>query len=80
MLASGASPQAVDGAVNALSTAQGAIQGSAGTALGAGFHTVYLVAAVAAAASAVLTVFISGKRTEYSVEEAQVEAAAEIAA
>jgi hypothetical protein len=81
MLASGATQQAIDGAINALSSAQGAIQGSAGTALGAGFQTVYLVAAIAATASAVLTVFISSKKPNtYSLDKAAVVAAEEFAA
>lgn len=63
MLAGGAPQQAVDGAVAALTGAQGAIQGAAGTALGTGFQAVYLVAGIAATASAVLTLFISGRKS-----------------
>ena len=81
MLASGATQQAIDGAVAAMTGAQGAILGTAGTALGAGFQTVYLVAAIAAAASAVLTLFISGKKpNQYSLDKAAVVAAGEFAA
>jgi MFS family permease len=65
--ASGAPQQAVDAAVAALTGSRGAIQGSAGVSLGSGFRLVYLVAAVAATASAVLTLFISGKRTNAPV-------------
>jgi MFS family permease len=63
MLASGAPQQNVDGAVAALTASQGAIQGAAGVSLGHGFQLVYLTAAVSASVSAVLTLFISGKRS-----------------
>jgi MFS family permease len=63
-LASGAPQQAVDGAVSALTDSRAAIQGSAGASLGAGFQQVYLIAAIAATVSAVLTLFISGKKTD----------------
>ncbi|SDX34168.1 Major Facilitator Superfamily protein [Arthrobacter sp. cf158] len=59
--AAGASGQAVDGMTQALASVQQQIQGVAGTSLGEGFHVVYLVAAIAATVSALLTVFISSK-------------------
>ncbi|MGO4690266.1 MFS transporter [Glaciibacter sp. 2TAF33] len=68
-LASGAPQQAVDGAVAALSDSRAAIQGSAGASLGSGFQMVYLIAAIAATASAVLTLFISGKKTDLPVSD-----------
>lgn len=68
-LASGAPQQAVDGAVAALTSSQGAIQGSAGVSLGTGFQAVYLIAGIAATASAALTLFISGKRTDAPVTD-----------
>ncbi|WP_448006736.1 MFS transporter [Agromyces bauzanensis] len=76
-LASGAPQQAVDGAVAALTDAQGAIQGSAGSSLGSGFQVVYLIAGVAATLSAALTLFISGKRIDAPVTEEELEAVAE---
>ena len=63
MLASGVPQPDVDGAVAALTASQGAIQGAAGVSLGSGFQLVYLTAAISATISAVLTLFISGKRT-----------------
>lgn len=57
--ASGAPVQAVDGMVNALTSAKQQIQGVAGTSLGQGFQTVYLAAGIAATLSAILTLFIS---------------------
>lgn len=74
MLASGAPQSAVDGAVASLTDAQGAIQGSAGVSLGSGFQSVYLVAGVAATVSAVLTLFISGKKSDVPVGDVEVEA------
>ena len=71
MLASGAPQEAVDGAVAALTASQGAIQGSAGTALGSGFQAVYLTAGIAATVSAVLTLFISGRKTDLPVTEGE---------
>ena len=68
-LASGAPQQAVDGAVAALGDSRAAIQGSAGASLGSGFQMVYLIAAIAATASAVLTLFISGKKTDLPVSD-----------
>ncbi|MFE4228573.1 MFS transporter [Arthrobacter sp. NPDC056886] len=59
--ASGAPAQAVDGMVNALTSAKQQIQGVAGTSLGQGFQTVYLAAGIAATLSAVLTLFISAR-------------------
>ncbi|WCI07757.1 hypothetical protein PJ267_13610 [Arthrobacter sp. OVS8] len=47
--------------VQALTAAQQQIQGVAGASLGQGFQMVYLVAAIAAAASAILTLFISAR-------------------
>lgn len=61
--ASGAPAQAVDGMVQALGSAQQQIQGAAGTSLGQGFQAVYLAAGIAAALSAVLTLFISARST-----------------
>ncbi|MHA6693821.1 MFS transporter [Homoserinimonas sp. A520] len=72
MLANGAPQPAVDGAAAALVDSRGAIQGSAGSALGSGFQAVYLTAAIAATLSAVLTVFISGKRTDEPVADEQI--------
>lgn len=72
MLASGAPQQAVDGAAAAIGEAKGAIQGSAGVALGSGFQLVYLIAGIAATASAVLTLFISGKRTDAPIADEQI--------
>ncbi len=80
-LASGAPQQAVDGAVAALTGSQGAIQGSAGVSLGSGFQLVYLIAGIAATASAFLTLFISGKKTDRPITEEEIEeAVADIAA
>ncbi|KIS26112.1 MFS transporter [Arthrobacter sp. SPG23] len=59
--AGGAPAQAVDGMVNALTSAQPQIQGVAGTSLGQGFQTVYLAAGIAAILSAALTLFISAR-------------------
>ncbi len=59
--AGGASSQSVEGMTQALTAAQQQIQGVAGTALGEGFQLVYLVAAIAAAISALLTLFISSR-------------------
>ena len=60
-LAGGAPAPAVDGMVQALTAAQQQIQGVAGASLGQGFQMVYLVAAIAATASAILTLFISAR-------------------
>lgn len=68
-LASGAPQQAVDQAVAGLTSSKGAIQGSAGVSLGSGFQAVYLIAGIAATASAILTLFISGKRTDVPVTD-----------
>ncbi|RAN76731.1 MFS transporter [Bacillus sp. SRB_336] len=73
-LAGGAPAQAVDGMVQALTSAQQQIQGVAGVSLGHGFQTVYLVAGIAATASAVLTLFISA-RSSAPAPEANAEAA-----
>lgn len=64
LLASGAPQQSVDGAVAALTGAQGAIQGAAGSSLGSGFQLVYLVAGIAATVSAALTLFITGRKAD----------------
>lgn len=64
MAASGAPAPAVDGAVQALTDAQGSIMGLAGSSLGSGFQVVYVVAAVAALVSAVLTLFIRAPRAD----------------
>ncbi|WP_345751089.1 MFS transporter [Microbacterium rhizophilus] len=58
MAASGAPEDALAGAVEALTAAQGDIMGAAGGSLGGGFTVVYLVAGFAALASAVLTLFM----------------------
>ncbi|MDQ4491782.1 MFS transporter [Sinomonas sp. ASV486] len=85
-LAGGAPQQAVSGMVGALGAVQHQIQGVAGTSLGQGFQMVYLVAAVAATVSALLTLFISGRSTAPSADaiaettEANAEAAADAAA
>lgn len=68
-LAGGAPQQAVTGMVSALGAAQQQIQGAAGTSLGQGFQLVYLVAAIAATASALLTLFISGRGSAPSADE-----------
>ena len=68
-LASGAPQQAVDQAVAGLTSSKGAIQGSAGVSLGTGFQAVYLIAGIAATASAILTLFISVKRTDVPVSD-----------
>jgi hypothetical protein len=68
-LAGGAPQQAVTGMVSALGAAQQQIQGAAGVSLGHGFQTVYLVAAIAATASALLTLFISGRGTAPSADD-----------
>ena len=68
-LASGAPQQAVDQAVAGLTSSKGAIQGSAGVSLRTGFQTAYLIAGIAATASAILTLFISGKRTDVPVTD-----------
>jgi MFS family permease len=72
MLASGAPKQAVDGAIAALTGSKGAIQGSAGASLGSGFQAVYLSAAIAATASALLTLFISGNRADQPVTDEEI--------
>ncbi|QAY59776.1 MFS transporter [Microbacterium protaetiae] len=58
-LAGGAPPATVDGLVASLQGARAQLSGAAGTSLGSGFQTVYLVAGISAAVSAVLTLFIS---------------------
>ena len=68
-LASGAPQQAVDQAVAGLTSSKGAIQGSAGVSLGSGFQAVYLIAGIAATVSAILTLFISGRRTDAPVTD-----------
>ena len=68
MAASGAPQPAIDGAVASLTAAQGDIMGTAGASLGGGFGVVYLVAACAAVASAVLTLFLP-HRTDHAVAE-----------
>ena len=60
-LAGGAPAQAVDGMVRGITSVQQQIQGVAGASLGHGFQTVYLVAGIAATASAILTLFISAR-------------------
>ena len=59
--AGGAPPEAVDSMVRSLTDAQPQIQGAAGSALGEGFQAVYLTAGIAATASALLTLFVSGR-------------------
>jgi MFS family permease len=68
-LAGGAPQPAVDGMVSALTSARPQIQGVAGTSLGQGFQLVYLVAGVAATASALLTLFITGRVSAPTVDE-----------
>lgn len=70
-------------AAQALTKAQGQIQGAAGSALGHGFQRVYLIAGIAATVSAVLTLFISGRSSSApavddvaEITEADAEAAA----
>ena len=77
--ASGASSQAVDGMTQALASAQQQIQGAAGSSLGQGFQMVYLVAGIAATASAFLTLFISGRSSARTPEAANPKAAGEAA-
>nr|WP_274636719.1 MFS transporter [Microbacterium bovistercoris] len=69
--ASGAPQATVDGAIAALSGSQGDIMGLAGASLGSGFQVVYLVAAIAATASAVLTLFIPSNRADVPVTDAE---------
>jgi MFS family permease len=66
--AGGAPAQAVDGMVQALTSAQPQIQGVAGTSLGQGFQAVYLAAGVAAILSAALTLFISARSSAPSAD------------
>jgi MFS family permease len=67
--AGGAPAQAVDGMVKALASAQPQIQGVAGTSLGQGFQAVYFAAGIAAALSAVLTLFISTRSSAPSADD-----------
>ena len=69
-LAGGAPQTAVDGMVQSLTTAQPQIQGAAGASLGEGFQAVYLTAGIAAAVSALLTLFISGRSSSEPSAEA----------
>jgi len=70
MGAAGAPQQAVDAAVASLRDSQGDIMGIAGSTLGSGFNVVYLVAAVAATASACLTLFIPSRNADAPLTEA----------
>jgi MFS family permease len=74
--AGGAPAQAVDGMVQALASAQPRIQGVAGTSLGQGFQAVYFAAGIAAALSAVLTLFISARSSAPSADDIAVTTAA----
>ncbi|WP_320536533.1 MFS transporter [Pseudarthrobacter sp. IC2-21] len=74
--AGGAPAQAVDGMVQALASAQPRIQGVAGTSLGEGFQAVYFAAGIAAALSAVLTLFISARSSAPSADDIAVTTAA----
>lgn len=67
--AGGAPAQAVDGMVKALASAQPRIQGVAGTSLGQGFQAVYFTAGIAAALSAVLTLFISARSSAPTADD-----------
>ena len=69
---SGAPQAAVAGAVDTLTAAQAEVMGLAGSSLGAGFQVVYLVAAIAATASAILTLFIRrGRHIDNPVTDVQ---------
>ena len=74
--ASGAPQAAVDGMVQALNSAQPAIQGAAGSSLGQGFQTVYLVAGITATVSALLTLFVPGRSSSSAAGGAVAPAAA----
>ncbi|UPO76498.1 MFS transporter [Arthrobacter sp. Helios] len=69
-LASGAPQTAVDGMVQALNAAQPGIQGAAGSSLGQGFQTVYLVAGITATVSAFLTLFVPGRSSSAPAAQA----------
>ena len=56
--------------VQSLTAAQPQIQGAAGASLGEGFQAVYLTAGIAAAVSALLTLFISGRSSSEPSAEA----------
>lgn len=78
LTASGAPQSAVDSAVSALTGSQADVMGLAGTSLGSGFQTVYLVAAIAATASALLTLFISGKHVDAAVTDSEMAQTVEV--
>ncbi|MEQ6896324.1 MFS transporter [Microbacterium sp. KR10-403] len=67
LTASGAPQATIDGAVSALTASQGDIMGLAGASLGSGFQVVYLVGGIAATVSAVLTLFMPGKKADAPV-------------
>lgn len=69
MSASGAPQQAVDAAVSSLRDSQSEIMGVAGATLGSGFNVVYLVGAIAATASACLTLFIPSRKADAPVTD-----------
>lgn len=69
MAAGGAPQDVVSGAVASLQAAQGDIMGAAGGSLGGGFSAVYVVAACAALASAVLTLFMPTRVAPVQEEE-----------
>ncbi|KQV06676.1 MFS transporter [Leifsonia sp. Root112D2] len=73
MHAGGAPQQAIDAAAAALAQSKGSIQGAAGVSLGSGFQMVYMIAGIAATASAALTLFISGRKADVPVTEAELE-------
>ncbi|MER7796771.1 MFS transporter [Microbacterium sp. NPDC096154] len=79
MAASGAPQDAVAGAVEALTAAQGDIMGAAGGSLGGGFTVVYVIAGVAAVASALLTLFMPNK-VNAPVDDAELAASVKVEA
>lgn len=68
-LAGGAPPEAVDGMVRSLTEAQPQLQAAAGSSLGEGFQAVYLTAGIAAAVSALFTLFIPARSSSEPVAE-----------
>jgi hypothetical protein len=80
MSASGAPQAAVDGAVSALTHAQGNVMGLAGASLGSGFQVVYRVAAIAATVSALLTLFIPSRNVDAPVTDEELARTVEVEA
>lgn len=80
MSASGAPQAAVDGAVSALTHAQGNVMGLAGASLGSGFQVVYRVAAIAATVSALLTLFIPSRNVDAPVTDEELARTVEVSA